>query len=106
MVSLHRRMAVPKNNKSTNMTDTKEDSTLSPVLVDLGKAGRKRVRDLKRGKGRLLEKVEDAIEQTVEELGDETKGKTILPIVVVVEKRPKKKRNVSSLLDFALPIRD
>lgn len=99
-------MAVQRNKKSTDMSDTKEDSTLPPVLIDLGKARRNRVRDLKRGKGRLLEKVEDAIEQTVEELGDEVKGKTILPVVVVVEKRPKKKRNMSSLLDLALPIRD
>jgi hypothetical protein len=99
-------MAVPKNKKSTDMTDTKEDSTLPPVLIDLGKARRNRVRDLKRGKGRLLEKVDDAIEQTVKELGDEAKGKTILPVLVLVEKRPKKKRSVSSLLDFALPNRD
>ena len=99
-------MAVPINNKSTDMTDTKEDSTLSPVLIDLGKTKRKRVRDLKRGKGPLLDKVEDAIDQSVEELGADAKGKTILPIVVVIEKRPKKKRSVTSLIDFALPSRD
>lgn len=98
-------MTAPKKNDSSQKSAEEGDSTLPPVLVDLGKARRSRVRDLKRGKGRLMERVEDVIEDTIDELGNEAEGKTILPVVIIVERRPKKQK-IRSLLDFAIPSRD
>jgi putative transposon-encoded protein len=96
-------MAVPKNKQHADIDNTQTGADLSPILIDLGKARRNRVSKLKRGKGRLLKKVEDAIEQTVKELGNDAKDKVVLPVVVIVEKRPKRQRKISSLIDLAIP---
>ena len=82
-----------------------EETTLPSLLVDLGKAKRSRVRNLKRGKGRLMDKVESAIDETIDELGAQASGKTILPVVVIVERRPKKRKG-NSILDLAFPSTD
>lgn len=59
------------------------------IVVDLGKQKRRRIKQLRRGKGRLMRAVDDLIEQI--ENSDETKGE-ILPIVVVVRERRKKRK--------------
>jgi len=78
--------------KAPNEAEGSEPSILASVLIDFGKERRSRIKDLKRGKGKLIDKVEDAIEQAVEELGEEANGKEILPVIVIVEKKPSKNK--------------
>ena len=59
-------------------------------MIDLGRARNRIVKDLKDGRGPLLGDIADAIEQVEATLGSEAAGKTILPIVVIVEKRRKR----------------
>ena len=69
-----------------------ENSTLAPLIIDLGKAKRKRIKQLKKSTGPLMAEVEEAIDETLEKLGKESDGKEILPVVVIVEKKAKKRR--------------
>lgn len=64
----------------------------SPVVIDLGKARKKRIRQLKKGHGKLMNDVGDAVAEVVDELGDELKGKEIVPVVLVYRQKRKKRR--------------
>jgi hypothetical protein len=76
--------------------DTRPDAdgqldALAIHLLDLGKAKPKDVKALKRGGGKLHQRVIEALEEVEFNLGDQAAGKTILPVVVVVEKKRKRR---------------
>lgn len=71
-----------------------EESTgqgLPAVVIDLGKVKRKSIRQLKEGQGKILQEVDDVVGMVREELAGELEGREILPVVVLYEKRSKKK---------------
>ncbi len=70
---------------------------VTPVVVDLGKVKRKQVKRLKRGEGKLADEVLDVLDEVVEQLGDELEGASLVPVVLVYEKKPKKKRRTIEL---------
>ncbi|MCA9980772.1 MAG: hypothetical protein KDD89_08065 [Anaerolineales bacterium] len=75
------------------MTEVSDDTAVeisSPVVVDMGKMKAKHLKRLKRGEGRLMEEVVEVIDEVVEVLGEELHGKTLVPIVIVYEKKGKK----------------
>ena len=71
--------------------------TLDPIVVDLGKVKKKDVKALEEGHGVLLDEVASVVAQVRDGLGSEGDGKTILPVVVLYRRRPKR-RKLSSLL--------
>jgi hypothetical protein len=71
-----------------------------PIIVDLGKQRSKRIKQLKRGRGKLWNEVVDVIEEVSAQLGDEVDGKTIVPVVMVYRKK-NKRRSMNPLLPFA-----
>jgi hypothetical protein len=71
-----------------------------PIIVDLGKQRAKKIKQLKRGKGKLWTEVIDVVEEVSAQLGDEAEGKTIVPLVLVYRKKDKRK-SLNSLLPFA-----
>jgi hypothetical protein len=77
--------------------DVADPDVVTPVVVDLGKVKRKRVKELKRGEGRLAHEVLEVLDEVVEELGDELEGATLVPVVMVYEKKPKKRRRTMEL---------
>jgi hypothetical protein len=60
---------------------------MNPIVVDLGKRKRKRIKDLKKGQGSLLNEVYDVAKNVKDELGAEASGKLIVPIVVVHKRK-------------------
>ncbi len=64
----------------------------NPIIVELGKQRPKRIKGLKRGKGKLMNEVADVLEEVVVNLGDEIDGKTLIPIILVYEKKKKRKQ--------------
>ena len=70
---------------------------VTPVVIDLGKVKRKQVKRLKRGEGKLADEVLDVLDEVVEELGDELEGASLVPVVMIYEKKPKKKRRTIEL---------
>lgn len=77
--------------------DATESEIITPVVVDLGKVKRKHVKRLKRGTGRLADEVLDVMDEVVDLLGEELEGATLVPIVMIYEKKPKKRRRTIEL---------
>jgi Family of unknown function (DUF6200) len=63
-----------------------------PLIVNMGKQRRKRVKDLKRGRGRLVQTVQEVIEEVREELGADAKDKVLIPVVVLFERKQRKRK--------------
>ncbi len=63
-----------------------------PVFINLGKQKRKRIKRLMKGRGKLWTEVESVIDEVSTMLGDEVEGKTIVPIVMVYRRNPKRRR--------------
>jgi len=61
-----------------------------PIVVDLGKAKKKRIRQLKRGQGPLVLEVQDVINEVSASLGEEGSGKQLVPVVVLYRKKQRK----------------
>jgi len=70
---------------------------VQPIVVDLGKKKKKQIKNLKRGRGPLLEDVADVVEKVRASLAEQLAGKELVPVVIVY--RQKKKRS-SGLLSF------
>jgi hypothetical protein len=64
----------------------------TPIVLDLGKKKRKAIKDLKKGRGKLMDEVQAALNQMKATLGADAEGKTILPIVVVYREKKKAPR--------------
>ncbi len=82
------------------MADPKVSSV--PVVVELGKVSKKRIRRLKRGQGRLMYEVDRAVSEVQSRLGDEAKDKVLLPVVVVY-RRKRRRRKRRGGLTFPIP---
>jgi Family of unknown function (DUF6200) len=64
--------------------------TASPIVLDLGKVKPKRIKQLRRGEGRLAEEVRQAVEKVRDGLGAEGDGKVLVPVVVLYRKKPRR----------------
>jgi hypothetical protein len=64
-----------------------------PVVIDLGKTRRRRIRRLKRGRGKLVIEAQQAVAELRLSLGAEAAGKEFVPVVIVYrQKRRRGKR--------------
>ena len=63
-----------------------------PIIVDMGKQKAKKVKDLKKGKGKLWDDVLGVVDEAKEMLGAEADGKVLIPVVILYEKKPKRSR--------------
>ncbi len=61
--------------------------TNPPIVIDLGKVKKKRVKALKRGEGKLVNEVQQAVEQVRASLGPSAEGKELVPVVVVYRQK-------------------
>jgi len=62
-----------------------------PVVIDLGKTRSKRLKDLKNGRGKLVDQVREVVDRVRVELGDQARDKHLIPVVVVFRKKSKKR---------------
>ena len=86
------------------MAKRTESEVTPSVVVDLGRVKKKRVRDLKRGDGPLVDEVDDAVNYVRASLGEEADGKTFVPVVLIYRKKGKKKKNKSSSSSSGIPV--
>jgi hypothetical protein len=61
---------------------------VAPVIVNLGKAKKKRIKQLKKGDGKLMREVAEALLKVEQDMSAQLAGKTVVPIIVVVERKP------------------
>jgi hypothetical protein len=84
--------SMPFSAETTGRTPGDAGLDALPIhLVDLGKAKPKDLKALKRGGGKLHQEVIEALEEIEFNLGEEADGKTILPVVIVVERKRKRR---------------
>jgi hypothetical protein len=76
----------------------------APLILDLGRTRRKDVQDLRRGKGKLLGEVRDAIEEVTTSLGEQADGKQLIPVVLVYRRRARRRSRRGLALPIRIPI--
>jgi hypothetical protein len=67
------------------------NAEIAPIIIDLGKEKRKRIKDLKRGRGRLMNEVAGVINEARMNLGAEAEGKEFIPIILIYPKKRNEK---------------
>ena len=75
-------------------------SVTTPIVIDLGKTRRKRIKALKRGKGKLVDEVRDVVGLVREDLGEEAGGRTLVPVVVLYRRRRRKRKRKNFMFPF------
>jgi hypothetical protein len=65
--------------------------TIKPVVIDLGKTKASRIKDLKRGEGKLMQEVCDVADQVRASLGADAANKELIPIVLVYKKKTRRR---------------
>ena len=64
----------------------------SPIVIDLGKVRRKRIEQLERGEGPLVDEVQQAVDKLRAGLGAELDGKVLVPVVLLYRRKPRRRR--------------
>lgn len=67
----------------------------APIILDVGKASRRQIRELAQGCGKLAGDVQDAVAEVTATLGDDNGGdeqRQLVPVVLVYRKKQRKKR--------------
>lgn len=81
------------------MSDTGEKPKLPPVILDMGKVGRKKLRKFKKERdGEFLDDIGEAIEQVRAQLSPQLAESVILPVVLIYEKKSRKNKGLAKLL--------
>lgn len=93
---------------TTPVRDTALASTstpeIVPIIIDLGKEKRKRIKALKRGRGKLMLEVAAVINDAQLNLGGAADGKEIIPIVLIYKQKRKKRRAGGLTLPLPFPL--
>lgn len=63
-----------------------------PIIINLGKQRRKRIKNLMKGRGKLWYEVEGVIDEATAKLGEEVEGKTVVPLVLIYRTKRKRRR--------------
>jgi hypothetical protein len=75
-----------------------QSSAPTPIVVDLGTASRKAIRQLKRGQGTLLATADDVVADLREQLGPDADDKEFVPIVVVYSRKSRRQPSLFELI--------
>lgn len=58
---------------------------LQPVVVDLGKRSRKKIKQMKKGEGALLEEVRETVQEVAQQI-DSGEGTPYQPVIIIYER--------------------
>ena len=61
----------------------------TPIIINLGKQRRKRVKQLKQSRGVLMEEVMETVAQINGQLGADAAGKVLVPVVLIYREKRK-----------------
>jgi len=71
----------------TLATTATEVAGIAPVIIDLGKEKKGRIKDLKRGRGRLMAEVAAVLNEVRAGMGDDAGNKQLVPVVLIYKKK-------------------
>jgi hypothetical protein len=74
---------------------TQLDPVQAPIVIELGKVKNKKIKQLKRGEGELVDEVNEAMAQLQTRLGEQSNGKSLVPVVIVYRKKPSRRRRAA-----------
>jgi hypothetical protein len=80
---------MPETKETTEPTAAPEE--MVPIVIDLGKVRRKRIRQLKRGRGPLVEEAQEVVAELRASL-ERLEGKEVVPVVIVYREKPKRRK--------------
>ncbi len=63
-----------------------------PIIINLGKQKRKRIKQLKRGEGRLWDEVLEVIDEVRDQLGGQVESGTIVPLIMIYKEKNKRRQ--------------
>ncbi len=63
-----------------------------PIIIDLGKQKPGSIKDLKKGEGKLWDEVLGVVDEVKDRLGDEAGGKVFVPVIMVYQRKQKRRR--------------
>jgi hypothetical protein len=75
-----------------------DEPPMVPIVIDLGKTKKKRIKDLKRGHGRLMAELATVIDEVRGNLGEAAGGQQLVPVVIIYKEKRKRKKSGRSLL--------
>ena len=87
------------NGRTTSVTRT-DGTTVTPIVIDLGKKKRKQIRALKRGSGKLMDEVAEVLNRVRDSLGTEADLKHLVPVVMIYRQKDSKRRGGLLPLSF------
>jgi len=73
------------------------DTELSPIVLNVGKKKKRQVKDLKRGRGRLMDEVEQTLEDVRAGLGPQAQDTEFVPVILIFRQKPKRKRGLGRI---------
>lgn len=73
-----------------------------PVIIDLGKQRSKLIKELKNGEGELWDEVLEVADEVKEMLGAEAEGKVLIPVIMLYQEKPGRRRIDLEKLIFPL----
>jgi hypothetical protein len=80
-----------EDNKVDETVETSTDMT-QPIIIDLGAQKKGNLKDLKKGEGKLFDEVLNVVDEVKVMLGENAAGKVIVPVVVLYQEKPKRRR--------------
>ena len=83
-------------------TTTTATEMTQPVIIDLGKQRSKSIKALKNGEGELWEEVLEVADEVKEMLGAEAEGKVLIPVIMLYQEKPGRRRIDLEKLIFPL----
>lgn len=94
-------MTMPASDPSAAPISSTDTTMAQPIIVDLGREKPSKIRDLKRGEGELWDEVLDVVDEVKEMLGAEAEGKTLVPIIMLYQKKSRRQRIEKILFPLA-----
>lgn len=70
----------------------------APIVIDVGKTTRRKLRNLEKGCGPIVTDVQDAVAEVTTSLGEQADGKQFVPVVLVYRKKRKRNKRKNGLL--------
>jgi len=64
-----------------------QPKVVAPIIINLGKQRRKRIKQLKRSSGVLMNEVMETVNQVNGQLGAEANGKVLVPVVLIYREK-------------------
>lgn len=72
-------------------------NTVNPIVIDLGKTTKKRIKALRNGRGKLVGEIAEAVAEVRSHLSEDEKNALAIPVVLLYKKKSKSAKRLFGL---------